>query len=79
MSKVWVNGPESADKVAKIRDRLLEAAKKKPGYEEKAAVRKQKRKATRDAKKKAKREAVATAASDAVEQVDEDTTMQDQP
>ncbi|KAL7540804.1 hypothetical protein ACHAXR_010392 [Thalassiosira sp. AJA248-18] len=55
----WVNGTESAEKVANIRERLLEAAKKKPDYAEKAAIRKQKRKATKDAKKKAKREATA--------------------
>jgi len=53
----WVNGAESAEKVANIRDRLLDIAKTKPGYEEKAAIRKKKRKATKDAKKKAKREA----------------------
>ena len=57
LGQTWVNGPQSAEKVANIRERLLEAAKKKPGYEEKAAARKQKRKATREAKKKAKREA----------------------
>ena len=57
LEQTWVNGPESAEKVANIRERLIEAAKKKPGYEEKAAARKLKRKATRDAKKKAKREA----------------------
>jgi len=55
----WANGAESAEKVANIRDRLLDIAKKKPGYEEKAAIRKQKRKATKEAKKKAKREAAA--------------------
>jgi len=59
LQSTWVNGAESAEKVANIRERLLEAAKQKPGYEEKAAIRKQKRKATRDAKKKAKREAAA--------------------
>ena len=59
MENTWVNGAASADKVSKIREKLLEAAKKKPGYEEKAALRKQKRKATKDAKKKAKKEAAA--------------------
>ena len=59
LKNTWVNGVESAEKVANIRERLLEAAKKKPGYEEKAAIRKQKRKATRDVKKKTKREAAA--------------------
>eukprot|EP00804_Cyclotella_cryptica_P023360 CCRYP_000506-RA/>CCRYP_000506-RA protein AED:0.31 eAED:0.31 QI:0/0.33/0.5/1/0.66/0.5/4/0/840 len=57
IEQTWINGPESAEKVANIRERLLEAAKKKPGYEEKAAIRKQKRKATKEAKKKAKRDA----------------------
>lgn len=52
----WVNGPQSAEKVANIRERLIEAAKKKPGYEEKAAWRKQKRKETKEAKKRAKLE-----------------------
>ncbi|KAL7445055.1 hypothetical protein ACHAXM_009746 [Skeletonema potamos] len=57
VKNTWVNGPESADKVANIREKLIEAAKKKPDYEEKAAIRKQKRKATKQAKQKAKREA----------------------
>ena len=57
LEAAWVNGPASAEKVANIRERLLEAAKKKPGYEEKAAARKLKRKATKEAKKNAKREA----------------------
>ena len=56
LAKVWVNGAESAEKCANIRDKIIEAAKKKPGYDEKAAIRKQKRKATREAKKRAKRE-----------------------
>lgn len=64
IEQAWVNGPESAEKVANIRERLLEAAKKKPGYEEKAAIRKQKRKATKEAKKKAKREASSAALHD---------------
>mmetsp|Transcript_13127 Transcript_13127/g.20338 ORF Transcript_13127/g.20338 Transcript_13127/m.20338 type:complete len:558 (-) Transcript_13127:827-2500(-) len=57
VKNTWVNGPQSADKVANIREKLIEAAKKKPDYEEKAAIRKQKRKATKLAKQKAKREA----------------------
>jgi tRNA (guanine10-N2)-methyltransferase len=56
MSKVWKNGPESAEKVANIREKLLEAAKKKPQYEERLAYRKQKRKISRDAKKRTKLE-----------------------
>lgn len=65
LEHTWVNGAAGAEKVANIRDRLLEQARKKPGYEEKAAIRKQKRKATRDAKKKAKREAAAKNREDA--------------
>jgi tRNA (guanine10-N2)-methyltransferase len=38
-----------------LRDKILEAAKQKPGYEEKAAIRKQKRKATKEAKKRSKK------------------------
>lgn len=56
LENTWVNGAESANKVANLRERLLEAAKLKPDYAEKAAARKQKRKANKDAKKKAKRE-----------------------
>jgi tRNA (guanine10-N2)-methyltransferase len=59
LEDTWANGAESAAKVANIRARLIEAAKKKPDYEKKAAFRKQKRKATKEAKKKAKREAAA--------------------
>lgn len=59
MTKVWVNGPESADKVANIREKLAEAAKLKPRYEEKAAVRKIKRRANKEEKKRVKREAAA--------------------
>jgi tRNA (guanine10-N2)-methyltransferase len=55
----WVNGAESAEKVANIRERLIEAARVKPGYEEKALQRKAKRKSTKEAKKKVKREASA--------------------
>ena len=62
----WVNGVESAEKVANIREKLIEAAKKKPGYEVKAAIRKQKRKATRYAKQKAKREARESDAKQAI-------------
>jgi len=55
LSKTWKNGPASAEKCANIRDKILEAAKKKPGYEEKARVRKQKRKEHKEAKKEAKK------------------------
>lgn len=57
MAHVWKNGPASAEKCANIREKLIEAAKAKPDYEVKAALRKQKRKDKREAKKKAKREA----------------------
>lgn len=63
LSSIWVNGKESAEKCANLRDKILEAAKKKPGYEEKAAIRRQKRKATKEAKKEAKRRAKAESAS----------------
>lgn len=57
LQKVWKNGPVSAERCANIRDKIIEAAKLKPHYEEKALIRKQKRKATREAKKRAKLEA----------------------
>ena len=56
LSKTWKNGPASAEKCANIRDKILEAAKLKPGYEEKARIRKQKRMEHKKAKKKAKLE-----------------------
>ena len=56
LSNVWVNGPESAEKCANIREKLIEAARLKPGYEEKAAYRKKKRLETKEANKKAKLE-----------------------
>ncbi len=56
LANTWVNGPEAAEKCAKIRERLLEAAKLKPDYEQKAAMRKKRRQETRAAKKRAKRE-----------------------
>mmetsp|Transcript_9637 Transcript_9637/g.10989 ORF Transcript_9637/g.10989 Transcript_9637/m.10989 type:complete len:540 (-) Transcript_9637:427-2046(-) len=55
LSAVWKNGAESAEKCANIRDKLLEAAKKKPGYQQKAAIRKEKRRKSREAKKLSKR------------------------
>jgi len=54
LAATWKNGKESAEKCARIRDKILEAAKKKPGYDEKAAHRKQKRKQHREEKKRAK-------------------------
>ena len=53
--RIWVNGKESAEKCANLRDKILENAKKKPNYEEKAAIRKQKRKEHKLAKKSAKK------------------------
>jgi tRNA (guanine10-N2)-methyltransferase len=55
LASIWKNGAESAEKCANIRDKILEAAKKKPFYEERLAVRKQKRQETKQAKKIAKR------------------------
>lgn len=63
LSQVWINGPDSANKCASIREKLMELAKLKPGYEEKARYRKQKRIETREAKKKAKLEARQNASS----------------
>ena len=57
LARTWVNGIESAEKCANIRDKILENAKLKPGYEEKLAIRKEKRKATKEAKKRAKSKA----------------------
>ncbi|CAJ1969576.1 unnamed protein product [Cylindrotheca closterium] len=55
MSNIWVNGTESAEKCANLRDKILEAAKQKPDYERKAAVRRQKRKVLKEEKKAAKK------------------------
>ena len=55
LAATWANGPESAEKCANIRARILEAAKKKPKNEEKLAFRKQKRREHRQAKKREKR------------------------
>lgn len=56
LANAWKNGRESAEKCARIRERLLEAAKLKPDYEQKAAYRKKRRQETKLAKKKAKNE-----------------------
>lgn len=56
LSKTWINGPESAEKCARIRERLMEAAKLRPDYNEKLRYRKQKRKETKEAAKKAKKQ-----------------------
>eukprot|EP00536_Pseudo-nitzschia_multiseries_P012893 jgi/Psemu1/209881/e_gw1.514.22.1 len=55
LSTIWKHGAQSAEKCANLRDKILEAAKLKPGYEEKAKIRKEKRKAHKEAKKKEKR------------------------
>eukprot|EP00934_Nitzschia_sp_Nitz4_P005528 Nitzschia sp. Nitz4//scaffold74_size92883//19417//21099//NITZ4_004816-RA/size92883-processed-gene-0.3-mRNA-1//1//CDS//3329557574//5518//frame0 len=55
LETTWVNGTESADKCANLKEKILENAKKKPGYDEKLAIRKQKRRETKQAKKQAKR------------------------
>jgi tRNA (guanine10-N2)-methyltransferase len=57
VSSIWINGKESAEKCANLRDKILEAAKKKPGYEAKAAVRREKRKAHKKEKKEARKRA----------------------
>jgi len=54
MAQCWVNGPESADKCANIREKLIEAARLKPGYKEKAEARSRKRKAKKEEKKRTK-------------------------
>jgi tRNA (guanine10-N2)-methyltransferase len=56
LSTIWKNGPQSAEKIATIREKLLDAAKKKPRYEEKLAMRRQKRKQNRKAKQAAKKQ-----------------------
>eukprot|EP00980_Cylindrotheca_fusiformis_P031332 scaffold26184_cov132-Cylindrotheca_fusiformis.AAC.6 len=63
LTSIWVNGKESAEKCANLRDKILEAAKQKPGYEEKAAIRREKRKAHKHAKKEAKRRSKVDIAS----------------
>lgn len=60
LATIWKNGPASAERCANIRDKILENARKKPGYEQKLAVRKEKRKATKEAKRRAKRAAAKT-------------------
>lgn len=52
LSSIWKNGPESAEKVANIRERLIAVAKLKPNYEKKAARRKRLRKENREEKRK---------------------------
>lgn len=54
LQSVWKNGPASAEKCANLREKIQAAAKKKPGYEQKAAMRKQKRKDLKMARKRSK-------------------------
>jgi tRNA (guanine10-N2)-methyltransferase len=63
LETVWVNGAESAEKCGNLRDKIMEAAKKKPDYERKAAIRKQKRKAHKEEKKLAKKARISTTSS----------------
>jgi tRNA (guanine10-N2)-methyltransferase len=58
LAHVWKNGLESAEKVANIRNKLCDAAKQKPGYAQKAAMRKQKRNEHNALKKKTKLELI---------------------
>jgi len=48
----WVNGIESAEKCANIRERLEEVARGRPGYEEKKAFRKKRRREEKEKRKK---------------------------
>ena len=54
-STIWKHGAASAEKCANLREKIMEAAKLKPGYEEKAAIRKEKRRVNKQAKKKEKK------------------------
>jgi len=54
-STIWKFGAASAEKCANLREKIMQAARQKPGYEEKAAIRKEKRKANKQAKKEEKR------------------------
>lgn len=60
IAKTWINGPESAEKCARIRERLIEAAQSRPDYDEKLRYRKQKRKENKEAAKKAKTDTIET-------------------
>jgi tRNA (guanine10-N2)-methyltransferase len=64
LAMTWTNGPESADKCANIRAKIIEAAKTKPNYEEKSAIRKEKRRIHREEKKEAKKRAKACDANE---------------
>eukprot|EP00588_Corethron_pennatum_P013875 CAMPEP_0194276100 /NCGR_PEP_ID=MMETSP0169-20130528/8774_1 /TAXON_ID=218684 /ORGANISM="Corethron pennatum, Strain L29A3" /LENGTH=614 /DNA_ID=CAMNT_0039019731 /DNA_START=50 /DNA_END=1890 /DNA_ORIENTATION=- len=51
----WANGAEGADRVANFREKLMEAARKKPGYAEKAEFKSKKRRENKMLKKAAKK------------------------
>jgi len=55
LQRTWVNGPESAEKCANIREKLMEIARSRPGYEEKNQFRKKKRKERKEELKKMKK------------------------
>jgi tRNA (guanine10-N2)-methyltransferase len=50
-ASTWINGAESAEKTANIRERLLEEAKRKPGYEEKSKYKAAKRRIKKEEQK----------------------------
>jgi len=54
MNACWLNGPESANKCANIREKLIELARADPNKQRKAAYRKKKRKARQAELKRAK-------------------------
>lgn len=54
LPNIWVNGPESADKCANIREKLIEMARMKPDYEQKRDFRIKKRKAKQEEIKRQK-------------------------
>jgi tRNA (guanine10-N2)-methyltransferase len=58
LSSVWINGQESAEKCANIRERLISLAKEKEGYEEKSKYRKQRRLMAKEEKKKSMKRTV---------------------
>lgn len=51
---IWKNGVDSAEKIINLRERLVEEARKRPGYVEKAEYRKKKRRQLKDERKKLK-------------------------
>lgn len=55
LKAAWKNGPASAAKCANLREKLLEAAKAKPRYEERLTIRKEKRRVHKEEKKARKK------------------------